>query len=384
LDLTEHLAGPLCSMILGDMGASVIKIERREVGDNVRGWGPFSNDVGLPFTMVNRNKRSLTLDLKHPEAAEVVTRLVRNADVFVENYRPGVMDRLGLGYASLRQVNEGLVYCSISGFGQTGPYRERGGNDGIAQAMTGLMSVTGDPDGAPAKAGYPVTDLGTALNATIGILVALLARSRSGRGQHVDCSLFDTGVSWSIWQAAQFFGTGEIPRRHGSGHTLSAPYQAFATRDGHLMVGASSQTLFLRLASVMGMPELVEDVRFGTQIDRSQNRSALIAILSEHFPTRSTMEWFSLLDGAGIPCAPINTLDRVMNEPQTLARQLVQEVDHPVAGRLKTIGSPIKLSETPATLRSPAPSLGEHTDEVLRMAGYTPLELAAFREKGVV
>jgi formyl-CoA transferase/CoA:oxalate CoA-transferase len=384
IDITENLAGPLCSMILGDMGAEVIKIERRETGDNIRGWGPFTNGFSLAFSMVNRNKKSVTVNLKHPEAKQIIKRLAAQADIFFENYRPGTMHDLGLGYEDLREVNDRLIYCSVSGFGQTGPYKDRAGVDAVAQAMSGLMSVTGEPDGNPVKAGYPVTDLGTAMYATIGILLALQARARTGRGQHVDCSLFETGVSWSVWHAAKYLGTGEIPERQGSGHPFSVPYQAFATSDGYVMVSGSSQSLFRRLTELMGMPELADDPRFNTQDKRSQNREELIPILSDCFRTRTMDEWFACMDAAGIPCGPINTLDRTLSDPQAIARNMVVEVDHPIAGRIVNIGSPIKLSDTPAAFRTPAPSLGQHTEEILCGLGYSPDEITQLKQTSAV
>ncbi len=384
LDLTENLAGPYCAMLLADMGVEAIKIERPGAGDSQRGHGPSVNGVGLPFTMVNRNKRSLTVNLKHPHGREIIFRLAPLCDIFLENYRPGTMDALGLGYDQLRAINPRIVYASISGFGQTGPYRERGGFDLIAQAMSGLMSVTGEPGGPPAKAGYPVTDLGAGMFCAYGILTALLARERTGEGQRVDTSLFETGLAWSVWQAAKYLGTGEPPGPMGSAHPLSAPYQAFPTRDGYVVVGAGSQSLFRRLCQVVGQPELADDPRFLTQTERMEHTAELADLLGATFVTRDTAAWLDTLTAAGIPCGPINNVAEALADPQEIARGMVFESDHPAAGRITGIGNPVKLSATPWRFRAPAPLLGEHTDEILCSLGYTAEEIAALRRDGVI
>lgn len=384
VDVTENLAGPFCTMILGDLGADVIKIERREVGDNIRGQGPKIDHFSLPFTMANRNKRSVTVNLKNERGKDVVRRLARRADVLVENYRPGTMDDLGLSYEQLCRVNPRLIYCSVSGFGQTGPYRERAGLDLIAQAMSGLMSVTGEPGGEPCKAGYPVTDLGTGMYAAIGVLGALHARHLTGRGQHVDCSLFETGVSWSVWHGAKYLGTGEIPGPQGSGHPLSVPYQAFKAKDMYVIVGAASQSLWRRLCRVLGLQDLATDARFDDQYKRVVHREELIPILQESFGQKDAATWLEALSAEGIPCAPVYTLDRTYSDPHTLARDMVVEVEHPVVGRVKTVFSPIKMSDTPPEIRLMAPVLGEHTDEVLRGLGYGDDEVATLRAEGAI
>lgn len=383
LDLTENLAGPFCAMLLADMGVDAIKVERPGAGDNQRGQGPKVNGFGLPFAMVNRNKRSITLDLKHPRAREVVLKLTDGCDIFLENYRPGTMESLGIGYDDVRAANPRIVYASISGFGDTGPYRERGGFDLIAQAMSGLMSVTGEADGPPVKAGYPVTDLGAGMFCLYGILTALMAREKTGEGQRVDTSLFETGIAWSVWQAAKYFGTGEPPARMGSAHPLSAPYQAFRTADGHIVIGAGSQALFRRLCAALGVPELADDPRFATQPDRMERAAELAAVLEESFHTRGTATWLETLTDAGIPCGPINDIGQALADEQALARGMVLEVEHPVAGTIRTIGSPVKLSGTPWSFRRPAPVLGEHTDAVLCEAGFDEGEIARLRAEGV-
>jgi len=384
VDLTENLAGPFCAMLLADMGMDVIKIERPDGGDNQRGQGPFLNGFPLPFTMVNRNKRSVTVNLKHPAGREIVSRLAARSDVLLESYRPGVLEELGLGYEALRGCNPRLIYASISGFGQTGPYRSRGGFDLIAQAMSGLMSVTGEPGRAPVKAGYPVTDLGAGMFCAYGILTALIAREYTGEGQRVDTSLFETGLAWSVWQAAKYLGTGEVPGPLGSAHPLSAPYQAFRTADGYIVVGAGSQALFCRLCTVLGCRELSDDPRFATQSDRIAHAVELAALLAEVFHTRSTADWLDVLTAAGIPCGPVYTVAEALSDPHTLTRGMLFTYEHPTAGRLTGIGNPVNLSATPWAFRRPAPTLGEHTDAVLRELGYAPDDIARLREQGAV
>jgi crotonobetainyl-CoA:carnitine CoA-transferase CaiB-like acyl-CoA transferase len=384
LDLTENLAGPFCSMLLADMGVDAIKVERPGEGDNQRGHGPMVNGAGLPFTMVNRNKRSITVNLKHPRGREIILRLVERCDVFLENYRPGTMDGLGIGYDDVRKVNPRIIYASISGFGQTGPYRERGGFDLIAQGMSGLMSVTGEPGRPPVKAGYPVTDLGAGMFCVYGILTALMARERTGEGQRVDTSLFETGLAWSVWQAAKYLGTGEAPGPMGSAHPLSAPYQAFRTRDGYVIVGAGSQSLFRRLCEALDLAQLADDPRFATQPDRMHRTAELAEVLEDRFVTADTEHWLEALTASGIPCGPINSVAEALADPQAVARGMVVESEHPVAGRIIGVGNPVKLSGTPWRFRNPAPLLGQHTDQILCALGYAARDIAELRAAGAV
>ena len=384
IDCTEVLAGPFCSMLLADMGAEAIKVERPGTADNQRGNGPHVNGFPYPFTMVNRNKRSITVNLKRPEGQAIIHRLAEWADIFLENFRPGTMEENDLGYETLRAINPRLIYASVFGFGQMGPYRERGGFDLIAQGMSGLMSVTGEPDGAPAKSGYPVTDLGAGMFCAYGILTALLAREKTGRGQRVDTSLFEAGIAFSVWQSAKYLGTGEPPGPMGSAHPLSAPYQAFRTADSYVIVGAGSQALYKRLCAVLGREELVEDPRFATPPARMKHTTTLAAELERSFVTRPSEHWLATLTDAGIPCGPIYNVAEMMADPQAQARNMVVEAEHPVAGRIVNIGNPVKLSETPWSYRSPAPVLGADTEEVLRSLGYDASTVAEYREQGII
>jgi len=384
VDVTENLAGPYCSMLLSDMGVETIKIERPGSGDTTRGWGEPRETVSRAFSMVNRNKRSLVVNLKDERGRAIVRRLAASADILLENHRPGYMDSIGLGYDALREQNPRLIYAQISGFGQTGPYHERGGLDLVAQAMSGLMSVTGEEAGEPNKAGFPVTDLGTGMFGAYGVLCALQARHLTGLGQRVDCSLFETGIAWSVWQTAKYLDTGEAPGRMGSAHPLSAPYQAFPTADGYIVIGAGSQRLYRRLCGVLGVEDLAQDQRFDTQPKRMRSYQALATLLSERTRRQTSEQLLCALAEAGIPAGPINDVAQMLDDPQARARQMVIETAHPVFGPLRTIGNPVKLSQTPWALRRLAPKLGEHADEILHGAGYGDAEIAALREAGVI
>jgi crotonobetainyl-CoA:carnitine CoA-transferase CaiB-like acyl-CoA transferase len=383
VDLTENLAGPFCTMILADMGADVVKVERPGVGDESRRFPPFVRGEAAGYLTLHRGKRSVVLDLKDPRGREALLRLAARADVLVEAFRPGTLDRLGLGPAVLRARHPRLIVCSLSGFGQTGPYRERGGYDLIAQAMGGLMSVTGEPDGPPAKCGYPVSDLGCGMWAALGILLALQARQRTGEGQHVDTSLFEVPLAWGSWHAARYLATGEVVGRLGSAHPSGAPYEAFQGADGGWFVfSAVPQHLWERLCKIVDRPDLAADPRFGSNADRVVHRPALAAELARAFARRPAAEWLAEFDAAGIPAGPVNTLDQVFADPQVAARQMVLELDHPTVGRHRVLGIPVKLSATPGVVRAPAPLLGQHTVEVLREVGYSAEEARALRPDG--
>jgi crotonobetainyl-CoA:carnitine CoA-transferase CaiB-like acyl-CoA transferase len=383
VDLTENLAGPFCTMILADMGADVVKVERPGVGDESRRFPPFVNGESAGYLTLHRGKRSVVLDLKDPRGREACWRLVARGDVLVEAFRPGTLDRLGLGPATLRARHPGLVVCSLSGFGQTGPYRERGGYDLIAQAMGGLMSVTGEPDGPPAKCGLPVTDMGCGMWAALGILLALHARERTGEGQHVDTSLFEVPLAWGSWHAARYLATGEVVGRLGSAHPSGAPYEAFQAGDGEWFVfSAVPQHLWERLCALLGRADLAADPRFRTNADRVKHRAPLAVELGTAFGRRPRADWLAAFDGAGIPAGPVNSLDQVFADPHVAARQMVLELDHPTVGRHRVLGIPVKLSATPGAVRGAAPTLGQHTEEVLRELGYPAEEARALRQSG--
>jgi formyl-CoA transferase len=384
IDQTQVMAGPTCSMLLADLGADVIKIEPPE-GEATRKQGhQLVPGVAAAFVAVNRNKRGMTLDLKQPEGVAVLKKLVATADVLVENYRPGVAGRLGVDHDTLRAINPRLIYCSISGFGQTGPYAARGGYDLIAQGMAGLMSVTGHEGGAPVKVGIPVADLGAGLFATIGILCALRARRATGRGQFVDTSLFEAGLALAQWEATEYWFTGQTPRPMGSAHRMSAPYQAFRASDGYFTVGASNERLWPRFCEVLGLPALARDPRFARGVDRLKRRAELEAEIERVTAKEPRAHWLERCEAAGVPAGPIYTVPEALADPHARARGMVQELDHPVAGRVKGLGNPVKMSASPPTMRKAAPLLGADNDVILAELGYTPAEIDALRARRVV
>jgi formyl-CoA transferase len=383
LDLTQVMAGPFCSMLLADMGADVIKIEPPD-GEYTRNDSHIAPGVSASFLAVNRNKRGMTLDLKRAEGVEILTRLVPTADVLIENYRPGVAARLGIDHATLRAINPRLIYCSISGFGQTGPYAGRGGFDLVAQGMSGIMSATGAENGPPVKVGVPITDLGAGLFATVGILSALRARHRTGRGQVVDTSLFEAGIALSQWEATEYWYTGQVPRRLGTAHRLNAPYQAFRASDGHFTVGAANDRLFPRFAALLGLPHLLEDPRFADVPRRLANRAALQTLIENVTVHATRAHWLERCEAAGIPAGPIYTVPEAHADPHAQARGMVQELAHSQLGRVKALGNPVKMSRTPPTLRTAAPALGADNDSILRELGLDAGEIGALRGRRVI
>jgi formyl-CoA transferase len=377
LDATQVMAGPFCAMQLCDMGADVIKVEPPE-GDTTRRMAGCTGTDSPSYNAVNRGKRGIVLDLRTARGQEAFRRLSSRADVVIENYRPGVMAKLGLDYASLAKNHAGLIYASISGYGQTGPAAGKGGFDLVAQGVAGLMSITGEPGGAPVKVGVPITDLGAGLFALSAILAALHYRHRTGRGQHIDTSLVEAGVAFSVWEATEYFTTGQPPQATGSAHRLSAPYQAIRCADGYITLAAANDRLFARLCDALEQPEWTRDSRFADDTRRVRNRSILASLIESVTVLHPRAHWIRRFEAVGLPCGPINTYSQVFEDPQILARQMVVEVDHPTLGHLRTLGAPVKMSETPAVTRRRAPLLGEHTREVLREAGYSEAEIALF------
>jgi formyl-CoA transferase len=364
LDVSQVMAGPFCAMQLSDMGADVIKVEPPG-GDSTRRMAGATAAGSPAFDAVNRGKRSIVLDLKSASGQAAVRRLLATTDVLIENARPGVMARFGLDYATLEPEFPTLIYASISGYGQTGPDAAKGGFDLIAQGVSGLMSVTGQEGGPPTKVGVPLTDLGAGLFALAAILAALYERTRSGRGQYIDTSLVEAGVALSVWEAAQFFADGSTPGPLGSAHRMLAPYQAIRCADGFITIGAGTDRLFARLAAVLGHPEWTSDPAFANETARVAHRARLAHLIENETIGAPRVAWLARLDAAGLPCGPVNTYPDVFADPQIRAREMVVEIDHPTRGRVRTLGSPIKMSRTPLRVGGPAPALGEHTDEIL-------------------
>ena len=387
LDLSRVLAGPYCSMILGDLGADVIKVERPGVGDETRHWGPPFAAPGESayFLCVNRNKRSITVDMKKPEGIGIIKSLAQKSDVFLENFTPGTTEGLGVGYEAIREINPGIIYCSITGFGPDGPYRNRAGYDLAVSALGGLMGITGEPDGPPVKVGVAITDVTTGISAQGAICAALYAREKTGRGQRIDLSLLETQVSALVNIASSYLVSGEIPRRWGTAHETIVPYQGFETKDKYVIVAVGNDQLWIKFCKVLCRPELAKDPRFKTNPLRVQNRKECIGILAPIMKTRNRDEWVELLNREAIPCAPINTMDEVFSNPQVLHRKMLAEIEHPTAGKIKLAGIPVKYSEAEASIRRPPPLLGQHTAEILsEVLEYDAARIEKLKAEGVL
>lgn len=386
LDLTRVLAGPYCTMLLGDMGAEVIKVEEPGRGDDTRAFGPpFVGGEAAYYLSVNRNKKSLTLNLKAPEARRILQRLVRWADVLVENFRPGTMERMGLGYQTVKAWNRRLIYCSISGFGESGPDAGRAGYDLIVQGESGLMDLTGDPNGPPFKVGTAVGDLVSGIMAAHAIVLALYARNRTGAGQQVEIAMLDVVTGLLAYNAGIYFATGQSPTRRGNQHPTIVPYETFKTSDGWLNIGAANDSLWARYCQVIERPDLRDDPRFATAPKRVEHRNELIPILNEVMAKRSRKEWTARLDAAGIPCGQIRTVGEVLTSPHLKARGMIVSLPHPTAGSVTVTGIPLGLKGTPGAIRTAPPLLGQHTEELLtRIAGCRPSAIARLRQAGVI
>lgn len=385
LDLSRVVAGPVCTSILGDLGADIIKVEGPDFLDETRAWFPPDiEDISLYYMAVNRNKRAITVNLKTKEGIQIIKKLIQESDVIVENFKTGTMERLGLGYEDLKALNPKIIHCSITGFGHTGPYKQLPGYDFLAQAMSGFMSVNGTSNGEPVKAGIAMADLYAGLYAIISILAALEARNHTGRGQHCDISLMDSMVASLLNIGTGFLNTGNLPKRYGNQHPTLVPYQNFQTKDKEIIIAVGNDRQFQRFCSLINTEELPQDERFATANARIIYREELIPKLQEVILTKTADEWLTLFQENNIPCGPINTLDRVFTDEQVLERQMVQEVEHPIVGIVKLLGSPIKLSDTPVTIERHPPLHGEHTEEVLLELGYDKQEIESFMEDKVI
>jgi crotonobetainyl-CoA:carnitine CoA-transferase CaiB-like acyl-CoA transferase len=385
LDLSRVLSGPVCTMLLGDMGAEVLKVEPVPLGDDSRQWGPpFIGGISTYFLSVNRNKKSIGLNLKTPEGREILWKLIDRADVLLENFRPGVLGKLGFSYAAVSARNPRLVYCSISGFGQTGPYRDRAGYDVIAQGESGVMDLTGEPDGPPLKLGASLADIVTGLYAFQGMLVALLARHRTGMGQHVDVSLLDSMVSTLTYQALIYLTTGRSPKRMGTRHPSIVPYEAFQAKDGFVNIAVANPKQWTNFCDALGLTELAGDPRFSTMDRRVANYDELKPVMDRTIRALTRTEVIARLTEVGVPSGPINTVGEILEDPHIHAREMIVELTHPDYGPLRVLGLPIKLSATPGTVDKAPPRFGEHNHEVLNKIGYTPDQITRFEAGGVI
>jgi formyl-CoA transferase len=387
LDLSRILAMPYCSMMLGDLGAEIIRVERPGSGDETRHWGPpWAGEQSAYYLSINRNKKSITVDLKKKEGQEIIRRLAQQSDILLENFLPGSLAEMGLGYEQIKALNPGIIYASVTGYGQDGPYRDQPGWDFIIQAQGGLMSIIGENDGPPYKVGVAIVDISAGFFACSAILAALHYREKTGTGQHIDIALLDSQVAWLANQASNYLISGKVPRRMGNAHPNIVPYETFRAKDGtYIALGVGSNNQWQKFCKLAHLENLMEDPRYATNPKRVENRKELVAYLQQVFLQKNADEWLAILTAAEIPNAPINTIDKVFADPQVQARDMVVEMEHPVTGRYKIVGSPMKLSETPVQYRIAPPVLGEHTEDVLqKVLGYTPKRIARLREEKVI
>ena len=385
LDLTRVLAGPYSAMMMGDFGANIIKIEQPGVGDDSRAFGPFIGKESAYYMSLNRNKRSMTLNFKEQGARDLFKKMVKKADVVLENYRPGTMEKFGLGYDVLKEINPKIIYAACSGFGETGPYSQKPAYDIIVQAMGGIMSITGQEGGEPTRVGASVGDIIADLFTTIGVSMALYHRAMTGEGQKLDVAMLDCQVAILENAISRYLVNGVVPEPLGNRHPSITPFEAFTASDGHVIVGAGNDRLWKKLCELLGKEEIINDERFITNSARTTNEKALKVILDEVFKTKTIDEWLAMLEEAGVPCAPINTVDRVVKDPQVNARHMLVEIEHPVAGKLHVPGIPIKMYKTPGSVDTPAPLLGQHTDEILKeLLGMSKEEVDALRAKDIL
>ena len=385
LDFTAIMAGPYCTLMLADMGADVVKIEAFPEGDGSRRFDPKVNGESYCFAVLNRNKRSVGLNMKDGRGKEIFMKLARDADIIMENYRPGVTRKLGIDYESIRAINPDIIYCSVSGFGQTGPYSQKGGFDIIAQGMSGIMTMTGEPGGRPAKVGIAMNDIAAGSTALYSILAAYIKRLKTGEGAYLDTSLLEAGLAWTYWEAGAFFGASEIPAATGTRHRRSTPYQAYRTQDAYVTVGANNEKLWTAFCrQVLERPEMLEDARFKTLSARLKNIDDLQSEIEKVFAKHPTEHWVGRLDAAGVPGGPVFTYDQALGNEHSQARKMVQEIDHPKIGRMKILGNPVKSTTEISRSRTPAPWLGQHSAEVLKALGYLEADVATLFSEGVI
>jgi formyl-CoA transferase/CoA:oxalate CoA-transferase len=384
LDLSKTLAGPFCTMNLGDLGADVIKVEEPTIGDETRQWAPYWDDYACFYLSVNRNKRDIAVNLKDPKGVEVVKKLTEKADVVIESFRTGTTEKMGLGYEDVKAINPNVIYCSISGFGRTGPLSKKGGYDLMVQAYSGLMSTTGEQGRTPVRIGFSLVDIVCGWVAYAGIMTALYHKEKTGKGQYVEASLLEGMVSASCYHIVNYLGTGNIPTMLGQGHPSLAPYQMFPSKDGRVMLGAANDGLWNKFCEVTGRKDLAEDPRFKTNLDRVENRDELIPLLEDYFQTKTTKEWVDLLEGAKIPNSPVNNIQDLVNDEQVEFREMITDVPHPKIKGLRAAACPIRMSEGPSSIRRHPPETGEHTEEVLLELGYANDDIASLVESGAV